>query len=300
MKQMYKYPRTSCWTQPVMIALMLALLPLTLIAQTVNEHKDIVYANVDGIDLGLDIYLPSNVDQPPLLVYVHGGAWRAGTKESGVPMQFVENGFAVASVDFRQSTQARFPAMIHDIKAAVRYLRANANNYGYDASNIGIAGSSSGAHLATLVGVSNGHEGLEGNLGNFLSTSSDIQAIISYFGAHDLTTILQLSTPFGLGVRGPALELLLGALPEDTPELAQLASPVFHVDANDPPLLLLHGDRDPQMPINQSLQMEGTYKEHGLDVYFDAVHGSAHGGPGFYAPDHLERAVDFLKRTIEK
>jgi len=267
---------------------------------SVMEYKDINYANVDGIDLALDIYMSSNIENPPLVVFVHGGAWQFGTKNSEIPLQFVDYGFALASVDFRQSTQAQFPAQIHDIKAAVRFLRANSSDYGYDAGAIAIAGNSSGGHLATLVGVSNGHADLAGNLGNHLDTSPDIQAILSYFGAHDFTTILGQSTPFGRGVRVPALELLLGGQPEENPELAQLASPVFHVEATDPPLLLLHGDQDTQMPIDQSYQMEATYKELGLDVYFDVVQGAGHGGQDFYAPDHLERAIAFLRRTIGK
>ena len=268
------------------------------LSQDTREHKDIVYARVDGKSLGLDIYLPTNVESPPLLVWVHGGRWMNGSKDRGVPTSFVDVGFALASLDFRQSTDARFPAMIHDIKAAVRFLRAQSDDYGYNGDRIAIAGSSSGAHLATLVGVTNGHSQLEGNVGDYESTSSDVQAIISYYGASDLTTILQQSTPYGVGVRAPVLEVLLGALPEAAPELAKLASPVNHVDRADPPLLLLHGDRDPQMPINQTHQIEGVYEELGLDVYFDVVHGAVHGGPEFYAPDYLERAIAFLKRTI--
>ena len=267
-------------------------------SQDGREHKDIVYARVAGKSLGLDIYLPTNVESPPLLVWVHGGRWMNGSKDGGVPTDFVDAGFALASLDFRQSTEARFPAMIHDIKAAVRFLRAHSGDYGFNGDRIAISGSSSGAHLATLVGVTNGHSQLEGNLGEYQSTSSDVQAIISYYGASDLTTILQQSTPYGVGVRTPALENLLGTLPEAAPELAKVASLVTHVDLNDPPLLLFHGDRDPQMPINQAHQLEGVYEEWGLDVYFDVVHGAVHGGPEFYAPDQLERAITFLKRTI--
>lgn len=265
-----------------------------------SEFKDVIYASPDGMELGLDIYMPENSNNPALIVQVHGGAWRFGNKEGGVPLQFVEHGYAVASLDFRQSTDAAFPAMIHDIKAAIRFLRANAGDYGYDASNIAITGASSGAHLALVVGVSNGHSDLEGNLGNHLDTSSNVQAILSYFAATDLTTILSQSTPFGLGVREPAVELMLGSLPTDNETLAKLASPVYLVDANDPPLLLLHGDRDPQMPINQSLQMLGAYKTLGLDVSFDPVHGAVHGGPGFYDEEHLGNALTFLNRTIGK
>ena len=277
--------------------LLLATLAPPARAQSPQVHRDIVYATVDGKDLGLDIYMPAGVTNPPLVVWVHGGAWRNQTK-ANVPPVFFENGFAVASLDFRQSTDARFPAQVYDIKAAVRFLRAKAGEYGYRADRIAIAGRSSGAHLAALVGVTNGNHELEGNIGGYRDQSSDAQAIVSYFGASNLTTILAQSTPFGLGVREPALELLLGALPDATPDLAELASPVVHVDAGDPPLLLLHGDQDPQMPINQSHELEGAYEKHGLDVYFDVVHGAVHGGDEFYAPEHRDRMVAFLRRTI--
>jgi acetyl esterase/lipase len=213
-------------------------------------------------------------------------------------LQFLDHGYAIASLDFRQSTDAQFPAMIHDIKGAIRFLRGHTDDYGYSDERIAISGASSGAHLALLVGVTNGHAELEGDVGGHLDISSDVQAIVSYFAATDLTTILDQSTPRGLGVREPALQQLLGTLPADGPEIAQLASPVYHVDANDPPLLLLHGDRDFQMPINQAHQMEGEYESLGLDVFFDVVHGSAHGGDGFYEPEHLDRAVAFLDRTV--
>jgi acetyl esterase/lipase len=152
--------------------------------------------------------------------------------------------------------------------------------------------------LAALVGVTNGSHELEGNVGGYREQSSAVQAIVSYYGASNLETILAQSTPFGLGVREPALRDLLGALPDAATELARLASPVVHVGPGDPPLLLLHGDQDPQMPINQAHELQGAYERHSLDVYFDVVHGAAHGGEGFYAPKHLERALSFLRRTI--
>lgn len=285
------------------IALASAVLLATALSSTIaaadtTEFKDVVYAEIDGKSLGLDLYVPK--PGAPLVVYVHGGAWRAGTKADGVPMFLVDAGFAVASVDFRQSTDAPFPANVHDIKAGIRFLRAKAAEYGYDTEKVLITGSSSGAHLAVLVGVTNGDAQLEGNVGDYADASSDVQAILSYFAATDLTTILSLSTSFGVGVREPALKLLLGDLPDAVPELAQQASPVYHVDANDPPLLLLHGDRDPQMPVNQSLQMLGKYEELGLDVDFIPVHGAAHGGPQFSEPKYTEPAVAFVQRTIGK
>lgn len=263
------------------------------------EFRDVVYATVDGHSLLLDIYLPADVENPPLLVWIHGGAWQFGSKES-VPPVFVENGFATASVDYRLSTEARFPAQAHDIKAAIRFLRGEQSTYGFRAVRIAIAGASAGGHLAALVGLSNGDPKLEGAVGQYRDQSSDVQAVLSYYGASNLTTILNQSTPQGLDVRRPALQLLLGGKLEEVPELAQFASPVFHVDRNDPPLLLLHGDQDPQMPINQAHELEGAYSELGLDVNFDVVHGAAHGGNAFYSGEHLDLALSFLARTLGK
>jgi acetyl esterase/lipase len=263
------------------------------------HHRDLVYATIDGKSLGLDIYLPDGIEMPPLLVWVHGGAWRGGNK-ADIPSVFVENGFATASLDYRLSTEARFPAQVHDIKAAIRFLRAMGSTYGFQTDCIAIAGASAGGHLAALVGVTNGHLALEGEVGSYQNESSDVQAILSFFGASNLTSILRQSTPHGLSVREPALDLLLGAQPEDAIDLAQLASPVFHVDASDPPLLLLHGDQDPQMPINQSHELEGAYEQQGLDVFFDVVHGAAHGGDEFYTGDHLTGVLHFLDRTIRQ
>jgi len=229
---------------------------------------------------------------------VHGGAWRTGTKESPRAAVFLDHGYAVASLDFHLSGEAPFPTQVHDIKAGIRFLRSHATEYGYRADRLAIMGASSGGHLAALVGVTNGVSDLEGSIGDHLETSSDVQAIVSYFGASNLTTILSQSTPHGLRVREPALELFLGDLPEAAPEIAKRASPVFHVDPEDPPMLLVHGDQDPQMPINQSHELDGAYQALGLDVTFDVVHGAGHGRGPFWEGEHLERALAFLDRTI--
>jgi acetyl esterase/lipase len=266
-------------------------------AQTAREFTDVVYATVNGKSLGVDIYLPANVKSPPLVVWVHGGAWYLYDKKQ-YPKALVDAGFAVASLDFRQSTEARFPAQVHDIKAGIRFLRAKTRDYGYRTDRIAIAGASSGGHLAAMVGVTNGHKELEGSVGDYLTESSKVQAIVDYFGASNLTTIIAQSTPFGLGVRQPALDKLLGGQPVVMVELAKLASPVLHVDRNDPPLLLLHGDQDPQMPINQSHELQGAYEKLGLDAQLVVVHGAAHAGAVFYEGEQLKRAVEFLQKTI--
>jgi acetyl esterase/lipase len=244
------------------------------------------------------MHLPCGKVRSPLIVWVHGGAWRSGSK-SNMPLgRIVEGGYTVASVDYRLSTQATFPAQIHDLKAAIRFLRGHSREWGIPSKKIVIAGDSAGAHLATLVGVSNGNKELEGEIGNDRSQSSDVQGIISFYGAANLTTILAQSTPHGLKVRVPALDLLLGGQPTNVVELARLASPAFHVDRADPPLLLFHGDQDPQMPINQSHELHGAYRSVKAPVEFEVVHGAGHGGAQFYDVERLAVVKKFLRQRF--
>jgi acetyl esterase/lipase len=265
--------------------------------ETPLAHRDLTYATVAGTALGLDLYLPIGAKHPPLVVYLHGGAWSAGSKTQ-YPAFLVERGFAVASIDFRSTDAAPFPANVHDIKASIRFLRAKAKDYGYRTDRIAIAGASSGAHLAALVGVTNGDTALEGTEGEHLDQSSAVQAIVSWFGGSDLTTILAQSTPFGLSVREPALKRLLGAAPDVVPELARQASPVFHVDAKDPPLFLLHGDQDRQMPINQLHELDAAYARAGLKAETLILDGVGHDAEPFFKGMPVDRVVDFLHRTI--
>ena len=280
-------------------SLLLAMPTLSAESNRWQVLRDIEYARAGEQVLKLDVYRPDGKIRTPLIVWVHGGAWRSGSKKEMPLGKLVEEGYAVASVDYRLSTQAKFPAQIHDIKAAIRFLRVQGQQWGLLPKKIVIAGDSAGGHLAALVGVSNGSAELEGTIGNDRKESSDVQGIISFYGAANLTTILNQSTPHGLDVRVPALDLLLGGQPTDVPELARLASPVFHVDANDPPLLLLHGDQDPQMPINQSHELCGAYEKVKAPVEFMVVHGAAHGGAAFYDPDRIAIVKAFLRRNFE-
>ena len=260
--------------------------------------RDIEFAKAGDVPLKLDLHLPAGQARAPLIVWVHGGAWRSGSKKDMPLGKLVADGYAVASVDYRLSTQAKFPAQIHDLKAAIRFLRGHGGEWKLPTKKILIAGDSAGGHLAALVGVSNGNPELEGDLGNDRAQSSDVQGIISFYGGANLTTILKQSTPHGLSVRMPALDLLLGGQPDDLPALAQLASPVFHVDKNDPPLLLLHGDQDPQMPVNQALELCGAYQKVKAPVQLEIVHGAAHGGAIFYDEERLALVRKFLRRNF--
>ena len=272
---------------------------LTGTARAGNIARDVTFATVDNIALKLDLYLPDGVPAG-LVVWVHGGAWRSGSRADVDLKGLVGLGWAVASVDYRLSKVARFPAQAYDIKAAIRFLRAHASAYGYPADRFVIAGSSAGGHLAALVGTTNGDRELEGAVGAYPDESSAVQALVILYGASDLTTILAQSTPPGLAMRLPALGLLLGDRPENVPTLARLASPVFHVDASDPPLLLEHGDQDLQMPINQAHELVGAYEESDLPFVFKVMHGSGHGGSAFTDNANIAFIDRFLRTHVGK
>jgi acetyl esterase/lipase len=268
-------------------------------AADVITQADIEYARVGEQALKLDLHRPKAAS-PPLIVYVHGGAWRAGSKSDVPVARLLDYGFAIASVDYRLSTQAQFPAQIHDIKAAIRFLRAKSGEFHIDTKRIAIVGSSAGGHLAALTGVTNGHPVLEGNVGEHLNQSSDVECIVSLYGASNLESILGQSTEFGLKMRVPALQLLLGGQPREKPDLARLASPVAHLDKNDPPLLLIHGDADPQMPPQQSQELAKACEALNLPVQFISIAGGKHGGAEFHDAERTAIMAAFLKKHLQR
>ena len=266
-------------------------------------HQDIEFARVGDRSLTLDLYQPKkrveSEVKSPIVVWVHGGAWRSGSKKNVPVMAWLEHGFAIASVEYRLSPEAKFPAQIHDIKAAIRFLRDNANTYALDSNRVVVAGASAGGHLAALVGVTNGSERLEGNVGEHLKTNSDVHAIVSFYGASNLQSILSQSTEHGLSVRVPALQLLLGGQPSEVSELAKLASPVSHVDAHDPPLWLIHGNADPQMPFAQSEEFSQAYQAMSLPLQFSVVRDGKHGGTEFYTDERLAILAKQIQDSID-
>ncbi len=283
------------------IAAMLLLGSLHSLAQAQTIHPDLEYAHSGQRPLLLDLYLPATQASPtPVVVWLYGGAWRAGNKSNPQFRAVVDHGYALAAIDFRNSPEATFPAQAHDIKAAIRYLRANAQQYGLDPARFAIGGYSSGGHLAALVGVSNGNRELEGNLGQHLDTSSDVQAILDYAGPTNFETILYQSTAHGVNVREPSLALLLGK-PVDDPtvqDLARLASPVHQVHAGSPPLLVMHGMQDNQVPINQPMELQAVYQAQGLHVESVWIPQATHGSGEYFQPEYLGKAIDFLQRAM--
>lgn len=275
---MRKDPTTSRRTLRAALVLVLS---CTLAACGASHRilRDIDYAEVDGTSLRLDLYLPDpRPSEPvPLVLWVHGGGWRAGSKQPTYAPDTLGEDYAVASVDYRLSDVALFPAQIHDVKAAVRFLRANADRFGIDPDRFGAWGSSAGGHLVALLGVTCDDEALEGTVGNHLDQSSCVQAVCDFYGPTDFSA---LPDQRGENARRPMAEdQLIGGSVEDLEDLAALASPIAHVSADDPPFLIMHGSDDGTVPVEQSIAFDAALRAAGVDSTLLVVEGAGHSLP---------------------
>lgn len=259
--------------------------------------KDVEYASVDGISLKLDLYLPDGRSEGPipLVIWIHGGGWRAGSKAPTRAPRTLGPDYAVASIDYRLTDRAIFPAQIHDCKAAVRWLRAHAEEYGLDPERFGAWGSSAGGHLVALLGTSGGVGELEGTVGDHLEISSRVQAVCDYYGPTDFPALLDQPSLIDRRMPTSPESLLLGGLIVDLPELAALASPVTHVDASDPPFLIVHGDNDRTVPYQQSVDLHQALADAGVEATLHLVGRAGHGG----FPPIVDLLVkDFFDRVL--
>lgn len=262
-----------------------------------EKHADLQFASVDGKELLLDLYLPENAEDSPLVIWIHGGGWRGGNKNGCSIKWLTEHGYSIASISYRLTQQAKFPAQIHDVKAAVRWLRAHADDYGYDPERIAVAGSSAGGHLAALLGVSHGIEELEGDVGKHNDQSSKVSAVVNFYGASDF--ILRSRTqPVRANAVGSVVYDLLGGPASVLIEQAVLASPAFHVTSDDPPMIILHGVDDNTVLIDQAVRMFERYLASNLAVELHALDGSGHGGPEFNSGPNAQAILAFLERHL--
>ena len=239
-------------------------------AETGKIIKDIKFTNINEHDLKLDLYLPEKTEKSALVVWIHGGGWQKGSKKDCKLNWLTEHGYSVASISYRLSQVAKFPAQLHDCKGAIRWLRANSSKYGFEPNDIIVAGSSAGGHLAALVGTTSGNERLEGEVGGNLTQPSSVSAIIDYYGATDF--ILRSKTqPSRANEVGSVVYNLLGGGADKKVELAKLASAAHHVTKDDPPLLIFHGDKDNTVLIDQSEAIIKAYKSKGLSVRMNVL-----------------------------
>ncbi|KAA5544696.1 alpha/beta hydrolase [Roseiconus nitratireducens] len=266
-------------------------------AQAAETRKDLVFAEVDGQSLKLDLYLPDQAEGSSLLVFIHGGGWQSGNKSNCSLDWLADEGYSVASISYRLTDRAIFPAQIHDCKAAVRWLRAHADQFGYRTDRIAVAGTSAGGMLAALMGTSGDVESLEGSVGNNLDQSSRVQAVIDYFGATDF--ILRSRTqPSRANAVGSVSYKLFGGAASEQVELATLASAVTHVTPDDPPMLVLHGLEDQTVLPDQSQRIEMVYREAGLPIKLVELPGAGHGGGEFFNEANRNIVITFLRNTL--
>ena len=288
---------------PVIVILSFLLMITTSVAPKANAAakviKDIEFAKVQDQSLKLDLYLPSKPKGSALVVWIHGGGWRKGNKGKCFITWLPEHGYAVASISYRFSSTAKFPAQLHDCKGAVRWLRANAKKYGYDPDKFYVAGASAGGHLTALMATTSGHEKLEGTVGGNLKQSSTVQGAIDYYGPTDF--ILRSRTqPSRANEKGSVVYDLLGGGAHEEIEAAKLASACYHVSKDDAPLLVLHGNSDKTVLIDQSKAIVAAYRKMVLPVEFHVIDGAGHGGNVFYSGENANRLLNFLKKHTQQ
>ncbi len=248
------------------------------VPEGVEVIRDIEYAVHEGHSLTLDVYRPmdwADYDSTPVVIWIHGGGWKNGSKERCLATYLAQDNLAVVSINYRLIDKGQWPDQIDDCYAAVRWVREHAATYGFG-EKIGVWGSSAGGHLAALVGTRR-YPGEE-------TISSQVQAVCDFFGPSDLLTM-----PYNMVSETRTREQvaqsngakLLGAPVPDVPELAHDASALHQVSADDPPFLIIHGDQDPGVPIEQSRRLDEALRAAGVDSTFIPLEGAKHGGEEF-------------------
>ena len=274
-----------------------------------RSWKDVNYASDDQECHNLDIYLPKeqkNIYQAVIVIY--GSAWFSNNAKTmasasiGTPL--LQAGFAVVSINHRSSIQAIWPAQIQDVKAAIRYVRANAASYDIDPSSIGITGFSSGGHLATFAGVTNDVKTLasgdvtvdiEGSVGNYVSTSSRVQAVVDWFGPVEMARMSNCEAPNDES--SPEAMLIGKKDPRREPDWIKLISPINFVDKDDPEILIIHGDADNVVPHCQSVYLKSAYDNAGGKATFISVPGGGH-GPVCFDTAYFKEMTDFFNKLL--
>jgi len=260
-------------------------------------QRDIEYVPGGHERQKLDLYIPKAADpngRRPLLVWVHGGAWLGGSKQFCPALRFAHQGYAVASLNYRLSQHATFPAQIEDCKAAIRWLRANAGLYGYDPNRIGVWGASAGGHLVALLGTTG--EVKEFDVGPNLGVSSRVQAVCDFFGPTDFAKMSSFwSTMKHDAPDSPEAKLIGGPIREN-PDKVRKANPITYVTKDDPPFLIVHGDKDPLVPHNQSELLRDALQQAEVSVTFHTVKGGGHGG--FRDPEVDRLVGEFFQQHL--
>lgn len=264
-------------------------------------HQNVPYANDTLKKHLLDIYLPAHSTSPlPLVIWVHGGAWRENDKYADMGYMkntirsFIENGYAMASIDYRHSTTAIFPAQIQDCNTAIEFLYQNAARYNIDKNRFVLIGFSAGGHLASLLALSNNQ-----NIPEFYAKSKPtfrIKAVLDFYGPSDFLLFSSNGKPSDTG---DPISTLLGASPLKRPDISKQASPSTYVDKNDPPFFIVHGEKDASVPLSQSYLLQSLLSLANVKNELTIVENAPHYGEMFDAEDIRKKLFTFLKENSE-
>ena len=272
----------------------------------VTLERDIPYINDGDEAQKLDLYLPETpMEKPlPLIVHIHGGGWRGGSKFPCPFSGMVRKGYAVASVEYRFSQKAIFPAQIQDCQSAIRWLRAHAKRYNFDTDHLGVVGSSAGGHLSALVGTSGGKDAFA-PIGGNEDQSDRVQAVCDIYGPADFSTVVRQANDdknvkniFAFNTPSDPYSGLIGASLNEKAK-ADAVSPLHYVSKDCPPFLILHGTHDTLVPYAQSVQFEAALKAQGVSVWLQTLPGAGHGGPAFAKPAVLQLMQSFFDHYLK-
>lgn len=265
------------------------------LSENVRVVSHLPYAATEDARQRLDVYLPKtpSVEGPlPVVAYVHGGGWQAGSKIMARTqvMDLVDSGrFAAISIGYRLAWQDPWPAQIHDVKAGIRWIRAHAEEYGLDPSRICAMGASAGGQLVAVLGTTSGVDELEGSLGTHIDHDSSVQCVVDFFGPSDFTDRAVSSDQEPREVH----RLFAG-----NADLAIQASALHHVDETAPPFLIVHGTEDPVVDYEQSVKLAEALQEAGVPVVFQTIEGGGHGTFGTAIEEINQRVRAFLESNF--
>jgi len=268
-------------------------------SQTQNEYtiKSFQYASNENPRQAVDVYLPKAEPKQllPLIIFIHGGAWRSGSKENGAShlQQYAQTGeYICASIGYRLSQEAKWPAQIHDCKAAIRFLYANAKLFHIDITRSIVFGTSAGGHLAAMVAVTGNNKEIEGKIGKHLNQHSRVRAAISYFGPTDFLKMDDFPSTFKHNAATSPESQLIGAAIQDVPDRTTLANPIHYVDSKDPPIICIHGSKDASVPFNQSELLKESLTAAQVRSALIRIEDGGHGG--FNNPKIKQLEADFF------
>jgi acetyl esterase/lipase len=265
----------------------------------VKAIHDVDYVGEGNQRQMIDLYVPdTKAEKPrPLIVFIHGGGWENGSKAGcGVIFNFMKGGaYAGASLNYRLTDQAIWPAQIHDVKAGIRWLRAHATEHNFDPERIGVMGISAGGHLVSLLGVTGGVKELEGTLGAHAGTDSRVQCVIDFCGPSDFLTFGSQGSTSNVDDPKSAPGKLLGGGVKDKQDTARAVSPVTYITKDDAPFLIVHGDKDNLVPLDQAHEFREALGKAGVPAALITGKG---GGHVFFTKDLFDRMQDFLDARL--